>query len=175
MPINFTQLSMTELRTRPGEILDRTAVDGEAFIIERNGQRKACLVPLSYFLPDIAPSRIADELDRLAREGEVSCPMINEEREFVFQFVETLRDKTEVSVSIVLPHGYPNNCPRVYAMPIEAASPHVWEDGALCLYGMMTGWNPGKHSVFSTLELARSWLVSYDAWRTDGSWPESKE
>ena len=46
MPLDFSLLSMTELRNRPGEILDRVADKGEAFIIERSGQRKACLVPL---------------------------------------------------------------------------------------------------------------------------------
>ena len=48
---------MTELRNRPGEILDRVAETGEAFIIERNGARKACLVPLSVFFPDVSPVR----------------------------------------------------------------------------------------------------------------------
>ena len=65
MPLDFSLLSMTELRTRPGEILDRVADEGEAFIIERSGQRKACLVPLSVLLPDIPPARIADEIQLL--------------------------------------------------------------------------------------------------------------
>ena len=56
MPLDFALLSMTELRNRPGEILDRVADKGEVFIIERNGQRKACLVPLSILLPDIPPA-----------------------------------------------------------------------------------------------------------------------
>jgi hypothetical protein len=43
--------------------------------------------------------------------------------------------------------------------------------GALCLYGVMTGWNPGKHTVLSTLKLARQWLYSYDVWRKSGQWP----
>ena len=46
MLLDFGLLSMTELRNRPGEILDRVVDSGEAFIIERNGSRKACLVPL---------------------------------------------------------------------------------------------------------------------------------
>ena len=68
MPLDFGLLSMTELRTRPGEILDRVADGGEAFIIERSGQRKACLVPLSVFLPDISPARIAAEIQELVGE-----------------------------------------------------------------------------------------------------------
>ena len=60
MPQDFELLSMTELRNRPGEILDRVADGGEAFIIERNGSRKACLVPLSVFFPDVPPARIGE-------------------------------------------------------------------------------------------------------------------
>ena len=65
MPYDFGLLSMTELRNGPGEILDRVAQKGESFIIERNGRRTACLVPLSVFFPDIAPTRIADEIKEL--------------------------------------------------------------------------------------------------------------
>ena len=68
MHVDFGLLSMTELRTRPGEILDRVADGGEAFIIERGGRRKACLVPLSVFVPDISPARIADEIAELVSE-----------------------------------------------------------------------------------------------------------
>ncbi len=53
----FQLLSMTELRNGPGDILDRVAEKGEAFIIERGGHRKACLVPLSLFFPDISTIR----------------------------------------------------------------------------------------------------------------------
>ena len=74
----------------------------------------------------------------------------------------------------MLPHGYPNNCPRVYASAIGEGAPHRWADGALCLYGVMTGWNPGKHTVFSTLKLARQWLRNYDAWRKTGQWPKQE-
>ncbi len=59
-------------------------------IIERNGQRKACLVPISVFFPDISPARIADEFKELEDHGEEPCPTITEERELVFRFSETL-------------------------------------------------------------------------------------
>src|SRR6266852_3593502 len=39
MHLDFALLSMTELRTRPGEILDRVADGGEMFLIERGGRR----------------------------------------------------------------------------------------------------------------------------------------
>ena len=72
MPQDFELLSMTELRNRPGEILDRVADAGEAFIIERNGSRKACLVPLSVFFPDVPPARIGEEIEELEKHEEIS-------------------------------------------------------------------------------------------------------
>jgi prevent-host-death family protein len=175
MPLNFSLLSMTELRTRPGEILDRVADGGEAFIIERSGQRKACLVPLSVLLPDISPARIADEIEQLAQHGEEPSTSFTEGKELAFRFPHNLDDGTPAELSIVLPHGYPNNCPRVYSNAVGEDAPHRWADGALCLYGVMAGWNPGKHTVFSTLKLARQWLHNYEMWRKSGQWPEQEE
>jgi len=171
MLLDFALLSMTELRNRPGEILDRVADKGEAFIIERNSQRKACLVPLSVLLPDIPPARIADEIEQLVQQGEQPSTSFTEGKELAFRFPEKLDDGASAELSIVLPHGYPNNCPRVYAGAISEGAPHRWADGALCLYGVMTGWNPGKHTVFSTLNLARQWLRNYETWRKSGKWP----
>jgi antitoxin (DNA-binding transcriptional repressor) of toxin-antitoxin stability system len=163
---------MTELRTRPGEILDRVADGGEAFIIERGGRRKACLVPLSVFFPDIAPSRIADEISELVEQGEKPHATFTHTHELAFRFPYQLADGTAVHVQVILPHGYPNTCPRVYADGLTGNPPHRWADGALCLYGVMSGWNPGKHTVFSTLNLARSWLQHYDHWRKTAQWPK---
>ena len=172
MPLDFGLLSMTELRNRPGEILDRVADGGEAFMIERNGRRKACLVPLSVFFPDVSPSRIATEFEQLVENGEEARTTITENRELAFRFPCRLADESPIEVRILLPHGYPQSCPRVYADAIAEGSPHRWADGALCIYGVMTGWNPGKHTVFSTLELARQWLRRYDTWRETGEWPK---
>ena len=172
MPQDVGLLSMTELRNRPGEILDRVADNGEAFIIERNGTRKACLVPLSAFFPDVSPARIADEIQELEKHGEKPRTTITEGRELTFRFKVQLYDQTPIELTIVLPHGYPNACPRVYANPTSSEAPHRWGDGALCLYGVMSGWNPGKHTIFSTLTLARRWLAHYDAWRQSGHWPK---
>src|SRR5438094_7037266 len=112
MPQDFGLLSMTELRERPGEILDRVAEDGKAFIIERNGKRKACLVPVAVFFPDISPSRIADEIKELTEHGEEPRITITADRELVFRFPHKLDDGTKIELAIVLPHGYPNSCPR---------------------------------------------------------------
>jgi prevent-host-death family protein len=174
-PQDFGLLSMTELRERPGEILDRVSDGGQAFIIERNGKRKACLVPLSVFFPDIAPSRIGDELEELTKNGEAPRTRITAERELVFRFLNKLPDKTEVELEVVLPHGYPNSCPRVYANSIDESAPHRWNDGALCIYGVTTAWNPGKHTILSALQLSRLWLKHYDIWRQNGIWPKEEE
>jgi prevent-host-death family protein len=172
---DFGSLSMSELRERPGEILDRVADGGESFIIERNGKRKACLVPLSLFFPDIPPARIGDEIAELAQHNESPRTSITRDRELVFRFPQMLADNAEVNLEIVLPHGYPNTCPRVYAKGIEGKAPHQWSDGALCLYGVSVAWNPGQHSILSTLKLGRSWLKHYDVWRKAGKWPKEEE
>ena len=172
MQPDFSLLSMTELRNRPGEILDRVADKREAFIIERNGRKKACLVPLSVFFPDISPSRIADEIELLERQGEEPRTTITDDRELVFRFPYRFSDGTSAELMIVLPHGYPNSCPRIYANGISGTPPHRWNDGALCVFGVMAGWNPGKHTVFSTLKLARNWLEHYFVWRSSGQWPK---
>lgn len=175
MPLEFGLLSMTELRNKPGEILDRVADSGEAFIIERSGRQKACLVPLSVLLPDVAPSRIAYEIQTLVDHKEEPRTSFTEERELEFRFQHQLSGShSPINVTILLPHGYPSTCPRVYASPVRADSPHRWTDGALCLYGVMTGWNPGKHTVFSTLELARRWLRHYDVWNKSQQWPSQE-
>src|SRR5437667_10397706 len=94
MPQDFGLLSMTELRNRPGEILDRVADTGEAFIIERNGSRKACLVPLSVFFPDVSPTRIGNEIKELERHDEKPRTTITEARELAFRFPLKLADET---------------------------------------------------------------------------------
>ena len=172
---SFGLLSMTELRERPGEVLDRVAEGGEAFVIERNGKQKACLVPLSIFFPDIPPSRTGDEIAELAVHGEFPRISITNRRELVFRFPHKLADGTEVDLEIVLPHGYPNTCPKAYAKSIPEKAPHRWSDGALCVYGVAAAWNPGKHTILSTLNLCRLWLRRYDAWRQTGTWPENEE
>ena len=45
MHIEFKPLPMMALRSSPGEVLDEVSREGAAYLIERNGQQKACLVP----------------------------------------------------------------------------------------------------------------------------------
>ena len=160
---------MTELRTRPGEILDRVAEDGESFLIERNGRQRACLVPISVFLPDISPARIARELDELETAGEVTCATITEEKEVTIRIKQPHGDST-YSIIIALPHNYPNACPRVYVSDVDQKTPHRFADGALCIFGVMSSWNPGKHTARYALDGARQWLSRYESWRHTGLW-----
>jgi len=173
MPLNFRLLSMTELRSKPGEIFDRVAEGGEAFIIAQGERRKACLVPMSVFFPDVAPARIADEIAELQKHGEMTRLEITEERELALRFSCAIPGKDDVDVRIVLPHGYPSVPPRVYADLEDGRIPHRWQDGALCLYGVLSGWNPGRHNALTTLNLTREWLERYSAWRRLGAWPRS--
>src|ERR1700682_1711184 len=81
LKIDFKTLTMMELRSSPGEVLDRVARDGEVFVVERNGQPKACLVPVSFLLPDVSPERITLELSKLTEKNENYKLRINDNKE----------------------------------------------------------------------------------------------
>ena len=174
MELEFKSLSMMELRSSPGDILDRVYKHGEAFIIERSGQQKACLVPISHFFPDIPKSKVNEELDELRRKGEEPTLAISDEKELAILFKRSIKN-IEVTIKIILPHGYPNAAPKVYASPIRANAPHRWQDGALCIFGAMTSWNPGKHDLSFVLQLSREWLSNYEHWDETGTWSPQKE
>lgn len=174
MHIDFHPLSMMDLRSQPGEVLDDVAVRGRSFVVERNGQQKACLVPISVFLPDISRSRISQELDSLAEKEELFHVSITENREIQFLFAEPANGK-EIRLLIRLPHGYPNEAPIVNADPIDSSTPHVWRDGSLCIFGAMEIWNPGRHDVVYTLKLCRKWLRGYALWSNTGNWPNRED
>lgn len=165
---------MMELRSSPGEILDRVARDGEVFVIERNGQPKACLVPVSFLLPDVPPDRIAQELDRLRERNENYKLTITEEKELRISFHEIAAGE-DVVLSVVLPHGYPNAAPRIHAEPLTPNTPHRWQDGSLSIFGTITTWNPKGQGVVHVLALARRWLKQYTTWRKTGNWPGNGE
>lgn len=170
MRLDFTPLSMTELRTRPGELRDRVADDGESFLTERNGRQRACLVPISVFLPDISPARIARELDELEKAGKMTHTTISGEKEVAIRVAHAAAGNP-YSIIITLSHSYPNACPRVYASEVDDRAPHRFADGALCNFGVTSSWNPGKHTARDALDSARQWLSRYEAWRHTGSWP----
>lgn len=174
MKIDFKSLSMMDLRSSPGEVLDRVSRDGEVFVIERNGQPKACLVPVSFLLPDISPDRVAHELDRLNENGENYKLTINDRKELEINCHEVAAGESVV-ISIVLPHGYPEAAPRIYAIGIARDAPKTWHDGALSIFGTTALWNAKNHDVIHALAMTRVWLMHYSKWRKTGTWPEGEQ
>ncbi|MFZ3352181.1 MAG: type II toxin-antitoxin system Phd/YefM family antitoxin [Xanthobacteraceae bacterium] len=160
-----------ELRSSPGEVLDRVARDGEVFVVERNGHPKACLVPVSFLLPDIPPDRIAKELSKLDGKNENYKLTINDHKELEISSLETAAGE-DIAISIVLPHGYPNTAPRIYAEPVAPDTPKRWLDGSLSIFGVTAAWNVKTHDAAHALSLARLWLKHYAKWRKTGIWPE---
>jgi ubiquitin-protein ligase len=169
MPIEFQPISMMELRNAPGDILDRVAQQNEAFIVERNGHQMACLVPLSSFMPDIQPTRLAREFESLESKNEKHTAAITDSFELWLRFRQEGKDKN-VEIAVLLPHGYPNASPKVYASPLPDKCPHRWQDGSLCLFGAVELWNPGKHDIVSVLTMARQWLSHFEGWQATGTW-----
>ena len=172
MPIDFKILSMMDLRAKPGEVLDDVARNGQAFVIERNSQQKACLVPVSFFLPDIQTERIAHELEKLTDAAEHYRLTVTDTREIQLIFHD-LCSNSEIDVTVTLPHGYPNSAPIVSAKPIDSNCPHLWKDGSLCIYGMMDTWNPGRNDILHVLNLCRRWISSYQVWKQSEEWPKN--
>lgn len=162
---------MMDLRSSPGEVLDRVARDGEVFLVERSGQPKACLVPVSFLLPDIAPDRIVKELNKLDDKLEKYKLTINDNKEIEISCLETAAGE-DVLINIVLPHGYPNTAPRIYAEQVARDAPHRWPDGSLAIFGATVAWNVKTHDAAHALSLARGWLKQYAKWRKTAAWPE---
>lgn len=171
MKIDFKTMPMMELRSSPGEVLDRVARDGDVFLIERNGAPKACLVPVSFLLPDISPERITQELAKLNDRKEEYRLTINDKMELEISWAEKAAGESVV-LSIVLPHGYPSAAPRVYAEQLAEGTPARWHDGSLAIFGSIAPWNMKTHDAVYTLSLARQWLKGYAKWRKTGDWPE---
>ncbi|HEV7659866.1 MAG TPA: hypothetical protein VGO55_08480 [Allosphingosinicella sp.] len=164
---------MMELRGAPGEVLDRVAQNGEAFIVERSGHRMACLVPLSSFMPDIQPARLAREFEQLQLQKEWYSTSITDDQELEIHFREEGVEQS-IRLTIRLPHGYPSVSPIVCADPVPEDCPHRWQDGSLCIFGAMELWNPGQHDVSYVLRLARHWLANLAVWKTTGKWEEEQ-
>ncbi len=174
MTLEFESLTMMDFRKSPGSILDRVSKDGEAFIIERSGQQQACLVPVSVFLPVLQQNRFNKERNELQQKGIHPKITISDKKEVEMRFHETIGEE-KITIMIVLPHGYPNVAPKVYASPIVINTPHRWQDGSLCIFGAIANWNPGKHNIASVLTLARKWLSNYNKWLEKGNWPNKVE
>ena len=171
LKIDFKTLSMMELRSSPGEVLDRVARDGDVYVVERNGQPKACLVPVSFLLPDISPERVAKELSKLKDKDESFKMTINEKKELEISCLENAGGDAVV-LTVVMPHGYPDTAPRIYAAQLVSDTPKRWQDGSLAIFGSMAVWNAKSHDVPYALTLGRAWLKQYSKWRKTGEWPE---
>ena len=174
MKIDFKTLRMMQLRSSPGEVLDRVARDGEVFIVERNGEPKACLVPVGFLLPDISPDRLTKELNKLNEKTENYRLTITETKELEISFKETVADE-KILLRIVLPHGYPNNAPRIFVDTLPTNTPKRWHDQSLSIFGVATTWNAKSNDIIHVLRLARGWLRQYAKWRKTGEWPERME
>jgi ubiquitin-protein ligase len=172
MPIYFQPLSMMELRSAPGDILDRVAQRDESFIVERNGHQMACLVPLSLFMPDIQASRLRTEYERVGDAAEEVSTSITGQRELEMHFKNEGSDRGR-TISVRLPHGYPNVAPKIFITPLPDECPHRWKDGSLCIFGATEIWNPGVHDVLHVLRQARQWLRHMEAWHKTGDWSEA--
>ena len=165
---------MMDLRSKPGEVLDDVARNGQTFVIERNGQQKACLVPISFFLPDIETSRIATELEKLSDANERYRMTVTKKREIELIFRDLSTD-SEIDVTVTLPHGYPDKSPVIFAEPIEKKCPNRWKNGSLCIFGAMDTWNPDEHDMLHVLKLCRRWIAHYSVWQKLGEWPTDGE
>jgi prevent-host-death family protein len=174
MKIDFKTLKMMELRSSPGEVLDRVARDGEVFVIERNGEPKACLVPVSFLLPDISPDRLAKELHKLNEKAENYRLTITGTKELEISFQETAAGD-RVVLRVLLPHGYPNYAPRIFVDQLPDETPRRWHDKSLSIFGAATTWNAKSNDVIHVLRLAREWLRQYGKWRKTGEWPERND
>ena len=163
-----------ELRAKPGEILDDVSRDEQAFVIERNGQQKAFLVPISCFFPDIDSKRITNELEKLSDAEEHYRLAITESNEIQLIFRDLCTD-SEIDITVKLPHGYPNKSPIVHAESIDEHCPHRWLDGTLCIFGKLDTWNPGSHDMLHVLKLCRRWITHYLVWKKTGDWPANGE
>ena len=166
MHLDFRLLPMMDLRNAPGKVLDRVARRQEAFIVERNGLQLACLVPVSFVMPDVQRDRVAKELEQLEEAAERYKTRITAGKELELLFPREGASE-EITLTVRLPHGYPGASPRVFAAPLEEDCPERWHDGSLCIFGAMELWNPDKHDASHALALARKWLARYETWRSD--------
>ena len=173
MTYEFKYVTMSELRARAGDLVDKVAKHNEAYIVDRKGTPLACIVPVSVFLPDIPSVRLRKEYDELSSSGEEPRFAIDDLNQICLIFRHAL-GREEVSIRITLPHGYPSTVPQIHVDPLPDNTPHRWADGTLCVYGEMSSWNPGKHGVLSSLHLARRWLNRYEEWRRTDRWPSEK-
>jgi hypothetical protein len=82
-----------------------------------------------------------------------------------------LRSRSTVyRIRLVYPKEFPYSRPRVYVTePKIKGSPHVFNDGALCIYPDQEGPQTSGKII---LDLALKWLSAYEKWLKGYDWPE---
>ena len=116
--------------------------------------------------------RIAEELARLDEKKQSYKLTINDNKELEISCAEMVGGE-RVALQIILPHGYPDAAPRIYAPSL--CRPGRREDGRtvpLAIFGSVATWKPKTHDVRHALTLGRSWLKLYAEWTRSGTWPE---
>jgi hypothetical protein len=131
-------------------------------------------MPVRHFMPDIPEDRLAEDLADLheAEDADFSIAL-TPQREIMIR-VPGLSQADPTQIEVILPHGYPSVAPIVRAVPVDESAPHRWPNGSLCVFGMTTQWNPGRHGLMSTIQLGRSWLSAYQHWKRSGEWPREQ-
>lgn len=74
----------------------------------------------------------------------------------------------EFVLAVSYPDRYPYEEPRIYVLdpPLQPGTPHVYENGALCVHPAGR-WDPSR-TVAGSLALASAWLVMYVTWERGG-------
>lgn len=82
--------------------------------------------------------------------------------------LEPLRD-IAYRVAVKYPADYPYSGPSLWLLEprVESGSPHVYQDGSLCVH-KNGSWNPATGTAASTVPLLSAWLYMYSIWRTTG-------
>jgi hypothetical protein len=110
------------------------------------------------------------ELTKLDEKNEQYKLTINEKMELEINCGGAAAGDNVV-LTIVLPHGYPDSAPRIYALQVPQDTPKLWPDGSLSIFGSTASWNSKSHDVLHALKLGRDWLRQYAKWRKTGQWP----
>ena len=73
--LNQNTVSMMQLRSQPGTVLDKVFYRNEIFIVERSGQAKAVIVPIKEY----------EEMKRIKKEAKTR----------LFKLVDTIQTRTK--------------------------------------------------------------------------------
>lgn len=172
---NFTNIRVSDLRARTGQILDDVTESEEVFLVQRKGRPLACLGPVKHYLPEIPMRQIVAEFDALHDADEEPRATVGEDKTLIFWFPQEIADGKTVTITVELPHGYPENQLKVRLVGIDPPSPHEASDGSIPLFGSAATWTPDRPGVVRALSDARTYLQEYVKWVETGSWVNDNE